>query len=211
MDLTIRNENESDYRIVEELTRGAFWNVHVPGCVEHFVLHNLRISADFIPKLDFVAEKEGQIVGNIVYRQGILKHEHGKETKVISFGPVSVLPKLQKQGIGSDLINHTIKGAKKIGYPAIFIYGDPRYYSRFGFRCTEKWDIKTAFDKFAVALMALELKPCALSNKAGKFIESAALGVDDNKFEEFDKSFPYKEKKETESQRDFRILASLMY
>jgi putative acetyltransferase len=211
MDLTIRNENESDYRIVEELTREAFWNVHVPGCVEHFILHNLRKSADFIPELDFVAEKEGQIVGNIVYSQGILKQEQGKQTKVISFGPVSVLPELQKQGIGSDLINHTIKVAKKIGYPAIFIYGDPRYYSRFGFRCAEKYDIKTAFDKFAVALMALELKPGALSNKPGKFIESAAFGVDDNKFEEFDRSFPYKEKKETESQRDFRILTSLMY
>jgi putative acetyltransferase len=42
--------------------REAFWNLYVPGCNEHFVLHNLRNSSDFIPELDFVAEKEGQFV-----------------------------------------------------------------------------------------------------------------------------------------------------
>ncbi len=60
MNIIIRNEKGSDYRIVEELTREAFWNLYVPGCNEHFILHNLRNSSDFIPELDFIAEKEGQ-------------------------------------------------------------------------------------------------------------------------------------------------------
>lgn len=30
----IRNETEKDYEIVEELTRKAFYNIYVPGCVE---------------------------------------------------------------------------------------------------------------------------------------------------------------------------------
>jgi predicted N-acetyltransferase YhbS len=87
-----------------------------PGCNEHFILHNLRNSNDFIPELDFVAEKEGRIVGQIVY-------------------------------------------------------------SRFGFRCAEKYDIKTADDKFAVALQTLELKQGVLNNMPGKFIESVAFAV----------------------------------
>ena len=62
MNLTIRNETEDDYRAVEEMVREAFWNLYVPGCSEHFVLHNLRSSVDFIPELDFVAEREGRIV-----------------------------------------------------------------------------------------------------------------------------------------------------
>ena len=209
--LLIRNETENDYRTVEEMVREAFWNLYVPGCNEHFVLHNLRNSSDFIPELDFVAEKEGQTVGQIVYSRGVIRYMQGVEKEVVSFGPVSVLPAFQKQGIGSALIAHTINLAREMGFPAICIYGDPRYYSRFGFRCAEKYEIKTADDKFAVALQVLELRQGALDNRPGRFIESAAFEVDENEFAQYDATFPFKEKAETESQREFRLLASLRY
>jgi len=208
---TIRNEQEEDYRTVEGLVREAFWNLYVPGCNEHFVLHNLRKSSDFVPELDFVAEKEGQIVGQIVYTRGVVRGEGTGEEEVISFGPVSVLPAIQRRGIGSGLITHTIALARDMGYLAICIYGDPRYYSRFDFRCAEKYDIKTVDDKFAVALQVLELRQGALSNVSGRFIESAAFTLDESGFAQYDATFPPKEKKETESQREFRLLASLRY
>ena len=138
INLIIRNEKKNDYRTVEEIVREAFWNLYVPGCNEHFVLHNLRNSSDFIPELDFIAEKEGQIVGQIVYSRGVIKYIKGLEKEVISFGPVSVLPAFQKKGIGTALISHTINLAREMGFLAICIYGDPRYYSRFGFRCAAK-------------------------------------------------------------------------
>ena len=209
--LTIRNEEKEDYRIVEQLVREAFWNLYVPGCNEHFVLHNLRKSSDFVSELDFVAEKDGQIVGQIAYTRGIVKGEGTNEEEVMSFGPVSVLPALQKQGIGSALVTHTIALARDMGYAAICIYGDPRYYSRFGFRCAEKYDIKTADDKFAVALQVLELRQSVLTNVSGRFVESAAFTVDESGFAQYDATFPPKEKRETESQREFRLLASLRY
>ena len=211
MNLVIRNENRNDYRIVEELTREAFWNLYVPGCSEHYLLHNLRNSPDFIAELTFVAQKEGRIVGHIAYSRGVIKDKQGAEKEIVCFGPISVLPAYQKQGIGSALIKHTINLAKAKGYSAVCIYGDPRYYSRFGFRCAEKYEIKTADDKFAVALQVLELKQGALRNIAGKFIESAAFEVDEDKFAEFDSNFPHKEKTEMDSQREFRLLASLRY
>ena len=98
-----------------------------------------------------------------------------------------------------------------MGYSAICIYGDPRYYCRFGFRCAEKYDIKTADDKFAVALQVLELKQGVLNNAPGKFIESVAFAVDETEFAQYDAIFPFKEKRETDSQREFRLLASLRY
>lgn len=52
----IRLEKPEDYRTVEELTREAFWNVYVPGCTEHFMIHNLRNHKEFIKELDLVAE-----------------------------------------------------------------------------------------------------------------------------------------------------------
>jgi putative acetyltransferase len=211
INLIIRNEQKEDYGTVEQLVREAFWNLYVPGCNEHFVLHNLRNSSDFIPELDFVAEKEGQIVGQIVYTRGIIRCKQGGDKEVIGFGPVSVLPAFQKRGIGSSLIIHTIDLARDMGYPAICIYGDPRYYSRFGFRCGEKYEIRTADDKFAVALQVLELKQGVLDNVSGRFIESAAFTVDETEFAQYDATFPFKEKKETDSQREFRLLASLRY
>jgi len=211
IDLIIRNEQKEDYRAVEQLVREAFWNLYVPGCNEHFVLHNLRKSKDFVPELDFVAEKDGQIVGQIAYSRGIVRGNGREDEEVISFGPVSVLRAIQRRGIGSALITHTIDLARAMGYLAICIYGDPRYYSRFGLRCAEKYDIRTADDKFAVALQVLELKQGSLRSVSGRYVESAAFTVDEADFAQYDATFPPKEKKEAESQREFRVLASLRY
>jgi len=72
MKIQIRNEEISDYRPVEEITRKAFWNLHCPGCDEHFLVHKLRNHGDFIPELDFVAVKDGLAVGNIMYTDSYL-------------------------------------------------------------------------------------------------------------------------------------------
>ena len=97
------------------------------------------------------------------------------------------------------------------GYSAICIYGDPRYYSRFGFSCAEEYDTRTSDGKLAVALQALELKKYALYNVPGRFIESAAFSVDENEFAEYDATFRFKEKTEIHSQQEFKLLASLRY
>ena len=211
MSLTIRNEQESEYRATEELTREAFWNVNFPGCVEHFCLHNMRGSSDFIPELDLLAELEGKLVGNIVYTHGKLINDAGETRKVVSFGAVSVLPAYQRQGIGSALIRHSLNKARDMRFTAVCIYGDPRYYHRFGFRCAERYDITTAAGKFAVALMALELVPGALRQVSGRFVESEVYNVDDSEFEKYEGTFPHKDKSLTESQAEFKILVSLVY
>lgn len=211
MNMEIRHEKESDYRTVEELTRDAFWDIHVPGCNEHFLLHNLRQSPDFIPELDFVALVGGVIVGNIVYSKAALTDACGNQHEVIAFGPVSVLPSYQKQGVGSALIRHSLQAAKELGFRAVLIYGDPRYYSRFGFRCAEKYDICSSDGKFSVALMALPLNPDSLYAVGGRFEECSAFNMDEDAFAVFEATFPFKEKKITESQQTFKILSSLRY
>lgn len=211
MDLIIRNEQTNEYRTVENLTREAFWNVNFPGCVEHYCLYNMRSSSDFIPELDFVAELNGRLVGNIVYTHGKLINDTGEIHKVINFGPISVLPACQKQSIGSTLIRYSLDKAKSRGFTAVCIYGDPRYYHRFGFRCAERYDITNSEGKFAVALMALELVPGTLQKISGRFIESEAYKVDENDFQKYENTFPPKDKAVTESQTEFKILASLVY
>lgn len=77
--------------------------------------------------------KDGKIVGNIVYTHSKIIKEDGGEQSVVTFGPVSVLPEFQNQGIGGTLIHHSIAKAKEMGIKAILIYGYPDYYKRFGF------------------------------------------------------------------------------
>ena len=50
-DIKIRLETETDHRVVEELTRNAFWNVYKPGADEHYYVHTMRNHPDFIPEL----------------------------------------------------------------------------------------------------------------------------------------------------------------
>ena len=69
MNIVFRLETESDYFETEKMTE-AFWDLYKPGCNEHFVLHQLRKSPDFIPELDYVAVDNGTLVGNIVYSKG---------------------------------------------------------------------------------------------------------------------------------------------
>ena len=188
-DIELRLELPEDYAAVENVTREAFWNKHVPGCNEHYLAHVLRSSAAFLPELDFVALHDGKIVGNIMYTKAVIRCDDGSERAVLSFGPVSVMPLMQGQGVGSMLIRHTLELAKELGHGAVLIYGDPGYYSRFGFGSAEQYCIGTPDDFFADALQAIELIPGTLSNCAGLFFEDTVYEVDDAEAAAFDKKF----------------------
>ena len=77
----IRNEIETDYKIVEDVTRKAFYNVYSPGCMEHYLVHVMRGHEDFVPELDFVAELERNGKGDPDIRAG--QHPAGVPEKRI--------------------------------------------------------------------------------------------------------------------------------
>lgn len=209
-EITIRREVPSDFRLVEELTREAFWNHHVPGCNEHYLMHIMRDAPSFIPELDFVAELDGKIVGNIVYTRASLVEDGGRSHEVISFGPLSVLPAYQKRGVGSALVETSKLAAAALGFRAIFIYGDPEYYSRFGFLAAETYQIGNTEHQYASALQALELVPGALSGIQGCFFEDSIFNINDVEAEAFDRCFPPKDLQEgLPSQLRFRHLVGL--
>jgi len=193
MNVTLRPEEEKDYNSVENLTREAFWNVYTPGCDEHLLIHNIRNKKVFIKELDYVAVYNDEIIGNIVYAKAKIIGIN-KEYDVITFGPVSVLPAYQKKGIGKKLIEHTIAKSKEMGFNAVIIYGNPKYYERFGFKNSKEYKITDMEGNYNDALMALELYPGALNNINGKFFEGEAYKIDKKELEIFEKNFPYKEK-----------------
>ena len=80
--ITIRNEEQKDWAVVEKITRQAFYNLYVPGCVEHYLVHIMREHEDFIPELDFVLELNGDVIGNIMYTKAKLTDENGCEKDI---------------------------------------------------------------------------------------------------------------------------------
>lgn len=210
--ITIRQEQVDDFRRVEELTREAFWDVYIPGCNEHFVIHNLRTSPDFIPQLSLVAEIDGQIVGHIAYCQSYILHDDGSRTSSLVFGPLSTLPQFQKQGVGGELIRASLAKARELGHSIVCILGDPRYYRRFGFRCAECFGLRISDGRFAAAMMALELQPGALADKSGRVFDSEAYAVEQEAaFEAFDATFPERAKGHKPSQDFFAMMMTMIY
>ena len=195
MVIKIRPEQVSEQRVVEELTREAFWNVYMPGCDEHYLLHILRTSECFLPELNMVAEVEGKIVGHIAYTKAKIVLNDGGERGVIGFGPLSVLPEYQRQGVGSALIRHTLELAKDAGYAAVLIYGNPAYYHRFGFVPAQTFGIASAEGSYVDALQALELREGALAGCSGRLIIAEEFELDPKAAELFDQSFPPKERR----------------
>ena len=210
MEMIVRKERPEDVVTVEALTRLAFWNLHVPGCSEHLVARQLRASCDFVPELDFVAESDGRVVGNIMFSRSRVVGSNQENFETVTFGPVSVLPACQRRGVGRALIEQGISRAREAGFAAVIIYGNPDYYRKYGFRPGKDFDIRTADGKFAAALQVLPLFPGALNGVAGRFLESDAFETDDDHLEAFDRLFPPLEKLETPTQAEFIKTVSMI-
>lgn len=97
--ITLRPEQPSDYRIIEELTRDAFWDLYKPGCDEHLVVHKMREVPAFVKELDLVACDGDIIVGYIMYSKAKVVNDKNEEYEVLCMGPLAVAPDRQKQGI----------------------------------------------------------------------------------------------------------------
>lgn len=195
MNISIRNEKPADYRIVEELTREAFWgSMDHPTCDgEHLLVHKLRNMPVLVPELDLVAEADGRIAGHVIYCLAKVMTPDNREITVLTFGPLSVHPDYKGKGVGSALMHYSIAEAARLGYRAIIFYGHPDYYPRFGFRRASSYGIVSADGGSYDALMAMELYDGALDGITGRFKEDEVYEVDPEELAEFEKSFPYKE------------------
>lgn len=201
--MIIRREEEKDYREVENLIREAFWNVYRPGCLEHFVLHNMRKDDCFIKDLDYCLEVDGKIIAQIAYSKAYITNKEGEQYEVAVFGPLSVLPNMQKRGYGSKLIEFTLNKAKELGYPLVAISGNPDFYHKFGFDSASKFGIfyeGVEEDKEMPFFMVKILDSKKAKKISGVYSEPKVYFVDESEVDNFDKEFPLKIKEKREGQ-----------
>lgn len=192
--IIIRTETTADHRIVENLTREAFWNVYRPGCLEHYVLHTFRTEPAFVPELDFVMELNGEIMGHIMYVRSVIKSDDGCEIPIMTFGPISIAPKYQRQGYGKMLLDYSMAKAKKMGADALAIEGNIDFYGKSGFVVAKNRGIRYEDDPDADYFLIAELQPGFLNGISGSYKGPAGYFVDEHEAEEFDAAFPPREK-----------------
>ena len=200
---TIRLEEKKDYRAVENLVRESFWNVYRPGCSEHYVIHVLRDDPAFIPKLDFVMEQDGKLIGQNMFMKTVIEADDGRTIDVLTMGPIGITPELKRKGYGKALLDYCLEKAKEMGFGAVLFEGNIDFYRNCGFDYASKFEIRY-HDLPAGAdssfFLCRELVPGYLDDVTGVYQTPQGYYVKDKDVEEFDKQFPPKEKKKLPGQ-----------
>jgi putative acetyltransferase len=129
MNILIRPEKPTDVDAIEQVTIAAFDGKSYSDQTEYSIINRLRVAGAI--SISLVAEVDGNVVGHIAFSVVTI---NGEDKGWYGLGPISVLPELQKQGIGSKLIREGLSVIREKGAKGCVLEGDPRYYQRFGFK-----------------------------------------------------------------------------
>ncbi|MCQ2386911.1 MAG: N-acetyltransferase [Clostridia bacterium] len=201
--IIIQNEKKDEQFAVENLVRESFWNVYRPGCLEHFVLNQMRKDENFVKELNFVIKLNGKIIGQNVFYKTFITLENGEKFPILTMGPICIANEYKRKGYGKMLLDYSLKKATEMGFGAVCFEGNIDFYSKSGFTFARNFNIRYlglpegADDSF---FLCKELKKGYLDNIKGEYQTPNVYLVDEDKAEEFDKQFPYKEKKKLDSQ-----------
>lgn len=193
----IRLERKEEQREVENLVRESFWNVYRPGCLEHYVLHQLRQDKDFIPELDFVMEMDGKLIGQTMYMKASIQADDGRVIPIMTMGPIGIAPEYKRKGYGKILLDYSLEKAAQMGAGAVCFEGNIDFYGKSGFVEASTKGIRyhgVPEGEDAPFFLCKELIPGYLDEITGVYSTPEGYFVSEEETEEFDRSFPPKEK-----------------
>ncbi|MBR5318443.1 MAG: N-acetyltransferase [Peptococcaceae bacterium] len=194
---SIRLERKEDQREVESLVRESFWNVYRPGCLEHYVLHQLRNDSAFVPELNFVMEQDGRLIGQNMFMRAVIKADDGRDIPIMTMGPICICNDLKRKGYGKILLDYTVEQAAMLGCGALCFEGNIAFYGKSGFTYASQYGIRyhgLPEGEDASFFLCKELIPGYLSDITGEYAPPQGYFVDEAAAEEFDKQFPPKVK-----------------
>ena len=167
--MNVRQEQFSDYTEVYGLVKVSFATASHSDGTEADYLNDVRKKDTFIPELSLLAEDEnGKIIGQIVlYRTTVTMSDKTITELVLS--PLCVHPDYFRSGIARTLMERAFENAKKLGFTAVFLCGNPEIYSRIGFVPTYEKSIYhiTDTERSAEWCMVRELIDGALADVSG--------------------------------------------
>jgi putative acetyltransferase len=158
MSVSVRAEEPRDVDDVRIVNQRAFG-----GPVEAAIVDALRGLPDTI---SLVASVGNRIVGHILFSR-VQVDGAGPEIAVFGLGPLAVLPELQRQGVGSQLVRAGLELCRTLGHDALVVLGHPDYYPRFGFVPADTKGLRYEHTVPREAFMALELRTGSLPPSGG--------------------------------------------
>ncbi len=126
--ILIRDETKHDAAVITNVTVTAFESLEISNHTEQFIIEALRSAGALT--LSLVAEVDGRVVGHIAFSPVAVSDG---TTNWYGLGPVSVLPRCQRMGIGKALIQEGLSRLKGLGAKGCCLVGHPQYYRKFGF------------------------------------------------------------------------------
>lgn len=201
--VVIRPEKREEEREVENLVRESFWNVYRPGCLEHYVLNQLRENPDFVPELDFVMEQDGKLIGQNVFVRTVIHADDGREIPIMTMGPICIAPEWKRKGYGKLLLDYSMEQAKALGCGALCFEGNIDFYGKSGFRSASEFGIRyhgLEEGEDASFFLCRELTAGYLDGITGEYATPEGYLVGEEAAEAFDRTFPKKEKKKLPGQ-----------
>ncbi len=154
--IIIRKEVQSDTQVISDVTRAAFETLAISNHTEQFIIEALREANALV--LSLVAEVDGRVVGHIAFSPVTISDG---SPDWFGLGPLSVLPELQRQGIGEALVFAGLSALRALGAKGCVLVGDPGYYQRFGFRSISYLAVNGVPPQYVLAL------PFDASNSSG--------------------------------------------
>lgn len=196
--IRIRLERKEDERVTENLVRESFWNVYRPGCVEHYILHQLRNDKDFVPELNFVMEQDGELIGQNVFVKAVIRADGSRSIPILTMGPICIIPGLKRQGYGKILLDASLQKASELGFGAVCFEGNIDFYGKSGFDYASKFNIRyhgLPDGADASFFLCKELVDGYLTGVSGEYATPKGYSFTEESVEEFERNFPPKEKK----------------
>lgn len=168
MHFVLRQEQATEYATIHDLIRVAFETAQVRDGNEQNFADHLRTSTNYIPELALVAQNKKQLIGHIMLTKTEVRQDNNAVYQQgLLLAPLSVVQEYRNQGIGSALMHEGLKRAKALGYSAVFLCGNPAYYTRFGFLPLQDFAIRSSQNIPHPYGMACELRSGALQKVQG--------------------------------------------
>ena len=157
--IEVRHEHPGDEAAIRRVNDRAFGQPD-----ESRIVDAVRTSGD--TAISLVAVEGTTVVGHILFTPVSIT-SHGPAPRALALGPMAVSPDLQRQGIGSRLVEAGLQECGRLGYQVVVVIGHPDFYPRFGFRPGSARGLRSAFDVPDDVFMVAELTPGVLTGVDG--------------------------------------------
>ena len=134
--ISVRAESEQDVSAIHAVEAAAFGREGEAVLVDALRERNQGF-------ISLVATEADHVVGHICFSRVSIERSDGN---FFALAPLAVVPSHQRRAIGSMLVKTGLYECRRRKVDAVFVVGEPAYYSRFGFRPASGFGIRCEFD-----------------------------------------------------------------